>query len=249
MAGIAIEEAELCSTGFKNDRRWMLVDSNNKFVSQRELPLLCLFKTKISPKNISITYLNNELTIPCELQNGIYQKVTIWEDEVDSIVAPNFINEWFSLQTKTELKLVYMPDTASRLVENKFAPKNQLVSFADGYPLLLIGQASIDFLESKSKQSIDVNRFRPNIVIKGEKAHEEDSWKEIQIQNIKFNVVKPCARCVITTINQTNAKVSTEPLKTLSTYRKKDNKILFGQNLIGPSSGIISVGDLITVVK
>lgn len=141
-----------------------------------------------------------------------------------------------------------MPDTSKRNIETKYQIHgHDIVSFADGYPVLAIGEASLALLQSKIPETLPMDRFRPNLVFTGGAAHDEDLWKIFTINENLFYGVKPCARCVVTTIDQQTGKASAEPLKTLATYRKKDNKILFGQNVISATEGSISVGDPIII--
>jgi uncharacterized protein YcbX len=245
LAGIAVQSAELCNTGLLHDRRWMLIDEQNKFITQREFHQLCLFKTAFVENGISITYNNDQIIIPLFLAEGTPKNVTIWDDKVDAIQASSDINDWFSKQLNQKVSLVYMPENSKRLVDLKYANNNEIVSFADGYPLLVIGQSSLDLLQSKLQEQITIERFRPNIVFTGGQPHCEDDWKNFSINNIPFKGVKPCGRCVITTINPTTAIAGAEPLKTLAKYRAQENKILFGQNVMGVNTGSIAVGNTI----
>ncbi len=242
LAGIAVQEAELCATGLLHDRRWMLVDRNNRFISQREFHELCLFQTAFTEKGISIRYKEDELIIPFYLTEGSPLMVTIWDDEVSALPAPGEINDWFSRQLNKDIRLVYMPDDTKRLVDTKYTNEKEIVSFADGYPLLVIGQASLDLLQSKVQEKMSIERFRPNLVFSGGEPHCEDTWQQFTINQLSFKGVKPCGRCVITTIDPSTGKTSAEPLKTLARYRQKEHKILFGQNTIAPLSGSIAVG-------
>jgi len=140
-----------------------------------------------------------------------------------------------------------MPDNTQRRVDGRYAHNKEITSFSDGYPLMLIGQASLDDLNSRLQSPLPMNRFRPNIVFTGGDPFLEDSMKQFEINGVRFFGVKLCARCVITTIDQQTTEKAKEPLKTLSTYRSKNNKIYFGQNLLFHGSGTISIGDAITI--
>jgi uncharacterized protein YcbX len=143
----------------------------------------------------------------------------------------------------TNVRIVKMPDSTKRKVDPRYAVNKESVSFADGMPYLLIGQKSLDELNSKLDDAVPMNRFRPNIVFSGGDAFSEDTWGKIQIGEVDFQVVKPCARCVMVTVDQTTGDKAAEPLKTLAEFRKEGNKILFGQNMVALSNGIIKVGD------
>jgi uncharacterized protein YcbX len=250
LAGIAMSEVSLCSTGFTHDRRWMLVDAQNRFISQREDHRLCLFTAHFAHEGFIIRYGNDELMIPFEISESESISVTVWDDVVEALMAEPAVNDWFSTRLASETKLVYMPDQSKRAVEEKYSiSNNDIVSFADGYPVLTIGEASLALLQSKTDEDIPMNRFRPNLVFTGGNAHDEDNWKQFAINGQLYYGVKPCARCVITTINQQTGTANAEPLKTLATYRNDGNKIFFGQNVISPVSGSIKLGDVITVIK
>jgi len=144
-------------------------------------------------------------------------------------------------------RLVYMPVSTFRQVDERYAEPGQITSFSDAYPFLMIGQASLDELNSRLEEAVPMDRFRPNIVFTGGEAFQEDQMQHFRINNINFYGVKPCARCQVITIDQENGITGKEPLKTLSDYRKKNNKVYFGQNLVHRGEGNISVGDEISI--
>jgi len=141
-----------------------------------------------------------------------------------------------------------MPDDAERVVDQRYSPPGSITSFADAYPFLMIGQASLEDLNSHMDAPLPMNRFRPNMVFTGGGPFEEDNMEHFTIAGIDFFGVKLCARCPIPTIDQETAKKGKEPLKTLSKYRQKNNKVYFGQNLVQKGDGIITVGDTIRVL-
>jgi uncharacterized protein YcbX len=141
-----------------------------------------------------------------------------------------------------------MPDQTQRLIDVTYANNNEITSFSDGYPLLLIGQASLEDLNNRLAEPVAMNRFRPNIVFTGGTAFQEDNMKAFEISGINFYGVKPCARCVITTIDQSTGLKGKEPLKTLSTYRSRNNNIYFGQNLLYNGTGSLKIGDRINLL-
>jgi uncharacterized protein YcbX len=172
-------------------------------------------------------------------------KVVVWDDTCEALPVNKEADEWFSTVLGKSCRLVYMPDNSVRRVEEKYVPEPFNTSFSDGYPLLIIGQASLDYLNERLKGPLPMNRFRPNLVFTGGTPHEEDTWGDFRVGNVTFRGVKLCGRCVITTINQQTAEKGQEPLRTLNTYRKQGNKILFGQNLVTLSAGTVRVGDTI----
>lgn len=246
LGGISLPQVSLCTTGFEYDRRWMLVDEHNGFLSQRNFPQMALCKVNMGEDGFSIHYQNQELRIPFVATKGELIKVKIWGDEVMAYKAEEECNNWFSHIFNQKIKLVYLPNQSQRQIDLRYAQQNESVSFADGYPILAIGEASLELLNSKLTEALPMNRFRPNLVFTGGLPHDEDTWQSFTIHGIRLLGVKPCGRCTVTTINQQTAEKGVEPLKTLSTYRLKENKILFGQNVIAKTLGTIRVGDVIT---
>jgi uncharacterized protein YcbX len=157
------------------------------------------------------------------------------------------VNTWFSKQLGIKCRLVHMPDATKRKVDPNYAKKGEVTSLSDGYPFLIIGQESLNLLNSKLDVQIPINRFRPNFVFDGGTSHDEDNWREFKIGDITFYGVKPCSRCVVTTIDQQTAIQNKEPLKTLSTYRNFNGKIMFGMNLLHTGEGTVKVDEWINV--
>jgi hypothetical protein len=250
LGGIALQEAKVEPRGLRHDRRWMLVDEAGRFVSQREIPRMALLGTAVEPPHLTVFWKKNpseKIQIPLDAPASELEKlrVQIWDDQCQAQVLSKEINDWFSENLKQNLRLVVMPETSRRWADGRYAPKGQHVSFADGFPFLLIGQASLDDLNSRLAQPLPMNRFRPNFVFTGGEPCEEDSWREFQISNVQFQCVKPCARCIIPTTDQETAARAAEPLKTLATFRKSGHKILFGQNVVwlGEGEAWVKVGD------
>ena len=249
IGGIALDSSFVTSRGLKYDRRWMLIDESNQFISQRTFPELCLFKVEMHEQGFLIAYKNNSIDIPFEISEGELIQVQIWDDQVFAIVADDNLNTFFSKQLNYPCRLVYMPESTHRLVDSNYVKHNTSVSFADGYPVLIIGQASLNLLNEKLDEPIEMNRFRPNIVFTGGTAHVEDLWCELTVGTTIMQGVKPCGRCQVTTINQQTGVIAKEPLKTLATYRNFNNKINFGQNTIVLKEGKISLNDQILIVN
>ena len=250
LSGIAKQSVEITSTGFKHDRRWMLVDERNIFLSQRTHPQMVLLHIAETSLGFKISKYNDDvmsIIIPFTTLSEKKIKVTVWDDVCDAIEVSDAHNEWFSNMLNTKCKLVYMPNDSLRPVDKQYAANNEITSFSDGYPILMIGQSALDNLNEKLIEQLPVNRFRPNIVFTGGVAHFEDEMAAFTINKINFLGVKPCSRCVIPTINQQSAKKGKEPLTTLSTYRMKNNKIYFGQNVLHQQNGQINVGDEIKI--
>lgn len=250
LGGIAVTHSEVTDRGLKYDRRWMLVDEQNRFLTQREFPQMALLKVQIESDGLLVTHhLNGSVSIPFKQHNPTKQQVVIWDDTCPGVFVSDEHDTWFSAALGIKCRLVYMPDDTRREVDQRYAPEGSVTSFSDAYPFLIIGQASLDDLNSRLAEPLPMNRFRPNIVFIGGEPFEEDLMKHMRIENISFYGAKLCARCIMTTINQQTAVKAKEPLKTLASYRFKNNKILFGQNLIHEGTGIITVGDTIEVLS
>ena len=253
LAGIPVKKALVTSRGFEHDRRWLLVDENNCFITQREHFQMALLQVTIENDGLRVTHKVNgkSLTIPFYTPGIDYEKamVTIWDDTCLAEFVSAEADKWFTDTLGIKCRLVYTPDSTLRIVDQRYAHEDSITSFADAYPFLLIGQGSLDDLNSKLVEQLPMNRFRPSIVFTGGEAFSEDLYGHFTINNIDFFGVKLCARCVMTTVNQDTAIKGKEPLKTLAKYRFKNNKILFGQNLIHEGSGEISIGDELVVLQ
>lgn len=248
LGGIRVQEALVQEKGFQYDRRWMLVDSQKRFVSQREFPKLALLQVGIQDDGLVVfskVKTEYQISIPFVLADGPKVEVSIWDDQVEAQVVSEEIGAWFSEFIGFDVELVVMPETSQRKVDPRYAVNAESVSFADGMPYLIIGQSSLDDLNSRLEVPVPMDRFRPNLVFVGGQAFLEDELKKIRIGAIEFQIVKPCARCVLTTVDQTTGISGKEPLKTLASYRTIKNKVMFGQNVVALQSGIIRIGDSI----
>ena len=253
LGGIAVTNAVVTNRGLQNDRRFMLVDDNNLFFTQREHPSMVLFGTAIENDELIVYHKDNltkKLRLPLVPEpSAKTAMVKVWDDWCEGQYISEEADKWFSEKLNFPCRLVYMPESSERKVEAAYALNDEITSFSDGYPVLMIGQTSLDDLNSRMEETLPMNRFRPNIVIAGTRPFEEDTMEQFNINGINFYGVKLCARCVITTTNQETGNTGKEPLRTLAQYRRIDNKVLFGQNVLCHGNGIIKVGDEIKVVK
>ena len=250
LGGITLSEAQVTDRGLAYDRRWMLVDEQHQAITQRRVPSMTLLQPVITGDTLQVHRRdkpNVAFTFP--LQPPISQRVTVqvFEDVCEAVPIGAEADAWFSQQLGMACQLVHMPDDSLRPVDEQYAQHGEVTSFSDAYPLLVIGQASLDHLNERLEIPLPMNRFRPNLVFTGGEAHAEDKWPGFTIGGAAFTVAKPCARCVVTTIDQQTAARGKEPLKTLSTYRQQDHKILFGQNVLVKQEGSIAVGQIIVV--
>lgn len=244
LGGISVPEAIVDEKGFRYDRRFMLVTPAGDFITQRTNHHMALIDVAIADDRLHVWHRNrpdNVLTLPLHPAPnalGATMPVSIWDSEhvPAALVSPD-ADRWFSDALGKPCRLVFMPDTTRRAVESAYARHDEqgrpsTVSFADGYPYLLIGQASLNDLNQRLAQPVGMVRFRPNIVVSGGSPYEEDAWQQFQIGDTAFYGVKPCARCVLTTIDPATGQKGEEPLHTLATYRQWKHKILFGQNVL-----------------
>jgi uncharacterized protein YcbX len=232
----------------------MLVDAQNQFLTQRKFAAMALLKVNILTDGLQVTSPEMPpLYVPFAPQTAEIVKVNIWDDTCQAIVVSKEANQWFSEALQRECKLVYMPDDSLRPVDERYGKNNEIVNFADAYPFLLIGQASLSDLNSRlpEPEPVPMNRFRPNLVINTTEPFAEDRWKSVRIEDSIFYLVKPCARCILTTIDQQTGIAGKEPLKTLASYRSFNNKVLFGQNVLSEKAlgKVIHSGSPVTVIS
>ena len=248
LRGIRLENVQLEIRGLKNDRRFMLIDGEGVFMTQRTVRQMALLHTALKDDKIHVWHKDqpdNVLIIPTQPKSFIKeQEVDVWDISSICQVMPKVINDWFSNQLKTDCQLVYMPDTAERRMKEKYNTERDLVSFADGAPILVIGQAGLDDLNQRLESPVSMNRFRPNLVFSGGTPFMEDEWSTIKIGQHSFKITHRCVRCNMVNINQETAEIVKEPNRTLASFRRFDNKIYFGVNMVWERHLIDGVGKL-----
>ena len=250
--GTALDTAEIALRGIKHDREWLIVDEiTNNFITQREIAKMCLIKPETSESGDELTLHApgmDAIKVPVTTAFG-RRRVTVWSKACKADDQGDPVAQWLSKFLDVNCRLVRMADDHKRQVDQRYAKrKTDQVGFADDFPLLLISEESLVDLNSRLNDPLPMNRFRPNIVVKGGNAFDEDNWKTIKIGELFFDVVKPCARCTITTVDQSNANKGPEPLKTLAAYRNSRNRLLFGQNIVHHSSGKVRIGDTLEIL-
>ena len=244
LGGIEVTRARVERRGLQFDRRYMLADSNGRFLTQREHPIMALFRLQFRDDGIEVNAPDGSvLVLPYSIESGEEKKVQIWSSECVCIDAGELYNAFFQKTMGIDVSLVYMPEECERAVNPTFATEGDITAFSDGYPLLVMTTASLDDLNGRLSRPVGWDRFRPNLVLRNEVALEEDHWKTLEFDTVTLRVVKPCSRCVITTINQDTGIASKEPLRTLASYRNFDHNVNFGQNAIPQSFGMeIGIG-------
>ncbi|NER36951.1 MAG: MOSC domain-containing protein [Oscillatoria sp. SIO1A7] len=249
-SGIPLKSAIVERRGLKYDRRFMVVDSNNSFLTQRQIPNMALIGVKIDCDNLLVSAPNMpSISIPLEPSRPHRITVKIWEDECLAIPLQSEVSSWFSKLLGVSCQLVYMPKETERLAPPKYSNRKELVGFADRFPFLLTNESSLADLNFRLRKNIQMTRFRSNFVVDGAKAFAEDTWNKISINKILFECVKPCPRCKIINIDQNSAKHDPEPLKVLGSYRSQKGGIMFGNNLIAYDFGVVTVGDNVNIIK
>ncbi len=250
LGGVRLDRATVEPRGLQHDRRWMLVDAQNQFLTQRKYARMALVKTELGETGLRITAPGqDELRVPYGAHTGEKLQVTVWDDTCPALAVGAEADRWFTEAIGFPCRLVYMPPDTHRPVDERYARSDDAVSFADAYPFLVIGEASLVNLNARLVEPVPINRFRPNFVVRGAAPFAEDTWGHFRIGESYFYGVKPCARCVMTTIDQETAQKGREPLQTLATYRAANNKILFGQNSLYANQGTrVAVGDPVEVL-
>ena len=247
LAGIPVEQIEFDDFGPVADRRWMIVDEAGKFVTQRSLPRLALVKTRLEQGRVLVDVPGQD-GLPLEASDR-QMTVDVWRDQAMALAEAGQVSRALSNFCERSLRLVYMPDSSFRRVDPKRVPESRRVSFADGFPLLVTNTRSLDDLNRRLAESVTMNRFRPNIVVDGKLPWEEDQWRTLMVGSQEVRLVKPCSRCVMTTVNPESGEASglREPLRTLAGFRRTDDGVIFGMNGIHTNDSIVRVGDPVTV--
>lgn len=252
LGGIRLQSTNLTPQGVQYDRRWMLVDANGQFLTQRQFPKMAWLQPILKKEGIEIQHKQLDISplfFPFQPQTNELLQVQVWKSVCTALAVSAEADRWFSKALDTPCRLVYMPNSTKRKVNPAFDRGEDIVSFADGYPYLIIGQEALNDLNSRLAAPLPMNRFRPNFVFTGGTAYEDDLWQTIKIGDTIFDISKACGRCIITTIDQQTLNTSKEPLKTLATYRTKNNMVLFGQCLLSVANGVVSTGNVITVLE
>lgn len=242
--GIPVDSVELDDFGPVLDRRWMLISPDCVVVTQREAHRLALVEVELRHGRLKLSAPRaGEFEVGQGEKSSPLVEVQIWDDRCLARDLGEEAARWFTTFLGEPVRLVFMPQDTFRPVDPTYVTRPRRVSFADGFPLLLIGEGSLAELNRRLERPVPMNRFRPNVVLADTEPFAEDSWASVTIGSVVFDVVKPCARCVVTTIDQETAEPGREPLRTLATFRKRDSGVHFGQNLLHRGPGKVRVGD------
>jgi uncharacterized protein YcbX len=243
-AALSPSEWEVDGFGLEHDRRWMVVDTAGRMISQRAHPRLALVRPGVGDGTLRIeTEGMPALELPLRPPPVITATAIVWDDCCQATWAGERAARWFSDFLDTECSLVYMPEESVRLANPAYAPAGTRVSFADAYPFLLLSEESLADLNGRMVEPLPMNRFRPNLIVRGGEPFEEDRLTAFQLGPLQFRALKPCDRCVVTTTDQATGARGVEPLRTLATYRERDGQVYFGQNLVHRGVGRLQVGE------
>ncbi len=238
--GIEVTEARVLERGLEYDRRFMLVDEGGNLATARQHPSLLTVSTAFSADSLIISATGMpELRVPLEPE-GEERRVRVWYDWMPGLVVGEGASGWFSDFLSARLHLVWMPEHSERRLNPAFGPSR--LSFADGNPLHLVSESSMADLEARVGAAVGVERFRPNLVVRGAEAYAEDHWMGVRFGLLEFKQHEGCARCMVVNLEPTSGRIGLEPLRTLARYRRQGKAVLFGQHLHALNGGLLRVG-------
>jgi uncharacterized protein YcbX len=250
-AQLDVDALDITPRGPAGDRRWLAVDADDRFITARQRAEMVGIRALPRPDGLRLDAPGlPTLHVPLPSASAPLRRVVIWRDQVDAVDAGDVAAAWLTRYLGDSARLVHMDALAQRAVDPDFARPGDEVAFADAYPLMLISQAALDALNARLTAPVPMARFRPNIVVADSAPHAEDGWRRVRIGGVEFEAVKPCTRCVFTTIDPgTMARdPGGEPLRTLATYRRIPAGIAFGMNMIPRGTGTVRVGDTVAAL-
>ena len=249
-APLVLDAAAVEPRGLRHDRRWIVTDADRKFLTGRQHPRLTLLHAIPDGDAIRLSAPGMPSIRLDAPRDGARVEVEVWKNTVAALPGGAVGDAWISTFLGMPARFAYMDDACARPVTPEYSKDGDEVSFADAFPLLLISQGALDALNAKLAAPVPMLRFRPNFVVANTAPHAEDGWKRVRIGGIEFDLVKPCSRCVFTTVDFERGEFdpSGEPLKTLITYRRGERGVTFGQNVIPRGTGTVRVGDAVEVL-
>lgn len=247
--GIAPDRWRLGARGLDHDRQFMVVDPAGRFITGRELPRLTVVAAALEPDTLVLSAPDAApLRVPLASRTAERVAADVWKDTVLAEPAGAEADEWITRVLGTPARLVRFADDEQRQVDLDFARAGDQVGFADAFSLLVVSEGSLEALNARLPAPVGMHRFRPNLVVRGCPPFAEDGWTRVRVGAIELEIVKPCARCVMTTIDETGAAGGVEPLRTLAAFRRHDGKVMFGQNAIHRGEGAVAIGDPVVVL-
>lgn len=253
LRGLSLPTMRLGTKGPAFDRRWLVVDGKGVQRTQRQHARMCLINTQLDD---GVLTLSAEGAEPCSVdsaevqqQAGLQRDVQVWRDTVEANDCGDEAAAWLSDFLGVECRLMYMPEESQRLVDPEYARHKETVGFADAFPILLCNQASLEDFNTHLNNPVQMNRFRPNIVVDGAEAWAEDSWHSIQIGELILTIASPCSRCIMPSINPATCEKQMEVIDALNKHRRTGRATYFGQNVLYQQLGSISLGDTVQVLE
>ncbi len=248
LGGVEIQTATVQPEGLADDRRWVIVGPDGRFISQRSHPALARIETRLHREGL-ILAVDGQPPLDLRPPTGkSRQTVTVWNDEVSAAAADPTADRWLSDFLGETCHLAWMDPLCRRPITSGGGHDGETVSFADGYPCLIISEASLVNLNGRLAEPVPMNRFRPNLVVSGCENFAEDTWRTMTIGEVRLRAAGPCARCAVTTVDQETGRTQApEPLRTLATYRNTDKGAIFGANLVIERGGNLHLGDTVRV--
>ncbi len=252
LRGYPITTAQVEPCGLAGDRRWMAVDAAGRFLSQRQLPGMARVLAEATSDGLILRAPTlPPISVPHPGPDGETITVSVWRSTLPARLAHRVACAWLSEALGAACRLVHLADAAARPVDPAYGDAGDRVSLADGYPVLLTSMSSLGDLNARLADPVPMRRFRPNLVIAGADAWAEDRWRLIRVGGVVFRVAKPCSRCSVITIDQESGERpdAQEPLRTLTRFRRTEDGVMFGQNMIPQTLGSLAVGDAVTVLE
>jgi hypothetical protein len=249
--GLSLRQARVEPLGLEHDRRWMLVRPDGSFITGREFPSLVRVSAVPTQGGLQVSTPGlPALEVPAPAADAPRLDVTVWRDTCSAALAGQAADRWFSGLLGEPVRLVYVDARMERPVDQDYAEPGDQVGFADGFPLLLLSRASLEELNRHLPRAVRMENFRPNFVVEGCEPFAEDRWRRLRVGSVELEVVKPCARCVFTTVDPATGQKAEdgEPLRTLARIRRINGKAMFGQNIVVRRPGTVQVGDEVEVL-
>ena len=250
LKGVQLSEMEVDTFGPKWDRRFMLADQSGRFLTQRRYPTMGQIAVRMTDDQLLLMHAGVEKSLSISELNQFdcHQPVTVWKDKVNARIIQHDINQWISGILQLDVMLCFMDKDTHRQVDLKYAKQGDRASFVDGFPFLIMTEASVGFLSDQLGRELAIERFRPNIVISGCDAFAEDGWKKIAINGIEFDIVKSCARCVIPSLDLKTSAKQEDVVQVMLKHRKQAKGVMVGQNAIHRHTGELQVGQAVEVI-
>ncbi len=248
LKGIRVGNARVAARGLDHDRRFVVVDPEGAFLTQRELSAMATVWTAIEAGELRLSSPDfDEVAVPLEPEGGEPLQAEVWNSVTPALAPSREADRWLSEVLGRPCRLAYMPASTRRESNVRYAGPGRLVGYADGYAHLVVSEASLEALNARLGRPVPIDRFRPNLVLSGTTAFEEDGWRDFSAGTARFRMAKPCGRCQVTTTDQSTGEVTgPEPLETLGRWRPSEEfGARFGMNAVTIVEGELREGDAV----